>query len=207
MSGTLPTTPGFQTLNIKSNTFTSITAPITGRAVRKTQGVQLWSFTASYPADKRSVYAPLMAFIVKQQGQFETFTAKLPEYSDTNGALDKTTQTMLVNNVSGYAAGTKAIAVDVSPTGGVTTGALKAGDYIGFAFHNKVYMLTADCDLNGSGQGTLTFEPGLVASVTNDETVVYGDVQFTCRLAGDVQEFTAGNGDTVRYELDIVEDL
>ena len=207
MSGTLPTSPSFQTLNIKSNTFTSITAPITGRAVRKTQGVQLWSFTASYPADKRSVYAPLMAFIVKQQGQFETFTAKLPEYSDTNGALDKTTQTMLINNAGGYNVGTKALAVSVSPTGGVTTGALKAGDFIGFGFHNKVYMLTADLDLDGAGLGTLQIEPGLIDTVANDETVVYGDVQFTCRLSEDIQEFSAGLGNLVRYELDIIEDL
>ena len=207
MSGTLPTSPSFQTLNMKNDTFTSITNSTTGRAQRKTQGVQRWSFTASYELGTRTTYAPLMGFIAKQQGQFESFTAKLPQYSDTSGALDKSSQTMLVNNGSGYAVGTKSIAVDVSPTGGVTTGALKAGDYIGFGFHNKVYMLTADCDLNGSGQGTLAFEPGLVATIANDETVVYGDVQFTCRLAGDVQEFTAGNGDTVRYELDIVEDL
>ena len=206
MSGTLPTTPSFQTLNISSETNTSSTTSVSGRVQRKTQGVQRWSFTASYAPGTRATMAPLMAFITKQQGSFGSFTAKLPVYSDTSGSLVKATHTMLVNNVGGYPVSTKSIAVDVTPTG-VTTGALKAGDFIGFGLHNKVYQLVADCDLNGSGQGTLTFEPGLIATIANDETVVYGDVQFTCKLTRDVQEFSAGMGDQVRYELDIIEDV
>lgn len=206
MSGTLPTTPSFQTLNMKSNTQTSVTVASNYRAQRKTQGNQRFEFTASYPPGTRTTFAPLMGFIAKQQGMFDNFTAVLPEYSNTTGSLDKTTQTLLVDNTGGYDVGTKSIAVDVSP-GINITGALKAGDFIGFAFHNKVYMLTADLDIDGSGNGTLSFEPGLVASIADDETVVYGDVQFTCRLVNDVQEFTASNGDQVRYELDIAEDV
>lgn len=206
MSGTLPTTPSFQTLNMKSNTQTSVTEASNYRAQRKTQGVQRFEFTASYSPGTRTTFAPLMGFIAKQEGMYGSFTAVLPEYSNTTGSLNKATQTLLVDNTGGYDKGTKTIAVDVSP-GINITGALKAGDFIGFANHNKVYMLTSDLDINGSGDGTLSFEPGLVETIADDETVVYGDVQFTCRLLNDVQEFTASNGDQVRYELDIAEDI
>ena len=206
MSGTLPTTPSFQTLNISSETNTSSTTSVSGRVQRKTQGVQRWSFTASYAPGSRVDFAPLMGFITKQQGAFGSFTAKLPEYSDTAGSLVKGTHTMLVNNASGYALGAKAMVVDVkSPVfEGV---ALKAGDFIGLANHNKVYQLVEDCTLNASGDGFITFEPGLVSTVVDNEQVVVFDVQFTCKLTSDAQEFMASNGDQVRYELDIVEDV
>jgi len=206
MSDTLPTTPKFQTLNIENWTETISTQADSGRTQRKTYGPQYWKFTASYALGKRADFAPLMAFIAKQRGAFGAFTAKLPEYSDTQGALNKATQTLLVDNVGGYAAGTRTLAVDVSP-GVNITGALKAGDFINFNGHNKVYMVIEDVDIDGSGNGSLTIEPGLVASVAQDETIVYGDVQFTVRLANDIQEFSAGLANTVRYELDLIEDL
>lgn len=206
MAGTLPTTPTFQTLNMQNWTETIETVADSGRSQRKTNGLQYWKFTASYEPGTRKTFAPLMAFIAKQRGRFEAFTAKLPEYSDTSGSLNKATQTLLVNNASGYTAGARTIAVDVSP-GINITGALKAGDFINFSGHNKVYMVTSDLDIDGSGEGSFTIEPGLVASVVDDETVVYGDVQFTVRLNSDIQEFRAANGDQVRYEIDLTEDI
>ena len=206
MSLTLPTTPKFQTLNIKSNTMTFNSRSVSGRVQRKTSDTQYWSFTASYPIGKRSDYGALMAFIVKCRGGFNSFTARLPAYSTTQGSLVQATNTLLVDNSGGYAIGTTQLAVDVSP-GINITGALKAGDFITFANHNKVYMVVEDLDIDGSGDGTLTIEPPLIASVANDETITYGDVQFTCKLNGDVQEFSAGLGDTIKYEIDIVEDI
>jgi hypothetical protein len=206
MPGNLPTTPKFQTLNMTNINNTLSTQSDDGRMVRRTTGVQYWKFTAAYPVGRRSDYGALMGFIASQQGEFGSFTATLPEYSTTQGSLVQATNTLLINNAGGYAVGSKTLNVDVSP-GINITGALKAGDYINFGFHNKVYMLTADLDIDGSGEGLLKIEPGLVATVADDETVVYGDVQFTVRLAGDVQEFSAGLGDTVRYEIDLVEDI
>ena len=81
------------------------------------------------------------------------------------------------------------------------TGILKAGDLIKFANHSKVYMITAD----RNGSGFLTFYPGLVAAVINNEVITYNNVPITARLANDVQEFSVGTDLYYSYEVDMIE--
>lgn len=87
------------------------------------------------------------------------------------------TGTPLVNNGAGYAIGTKTIASD-----GWTiniTGIVKAGDLIKFGGHTKHYTVQADANSNGSGQATLTIEPGLsIAVVDNEALSVVGEPGF-----------------------------
>ena len=203
MAGTLPTTPKFQTLNIRSNNNTLTTRSMSGRVQAKSLFTQYWSFTASYPVGTRADFGELMAFIVKQKGQYETFTAILPDYSNTQGAL--TTETLAIDNVGGYSQGNNTLAVDATTNS--VPGALKAGDFVNFTNHNKVYMVTEDVDIDISGNGTLKIEPSLIIDVPDGQTIQYNAVQFTCRLSGDAQEFTTGVAGTVKYELDIIEDL
>ena len=72
MSGTLPTSPAFQSVTIKSNNPNIVTISTSGRRQVKTQQSQFWSFTASYPPLTRSQWAPIAAFVVKQRGSFES---------------------------------------------------------------------------------------------------------------------------------------
>ena len=87
--------------------------------------------------------------------------------------------------------------VDALPTGrqvGTTgwqrsvDGQLKAGDFIKLAGHRKVYMVTEDCDSDGSGYGTVSIEPALTNSVADGETLVVEDVPFRMRFADDVSK-------------------
>ena len=87
MSGTLPSTPGFVSLNLSSNNPTQTTRAANGRVIARTQDGQFWSFTASYPPMSRQESGAILAFIVSQKGQAGSFTAVLPEYSTTAGAL------------------------------------------------------------------------------------------------------------------------
>ena len=196
---TLPTTPSFSTLNLRSNDSTQTTRTTNGRQISRSNDTQFWSFTASYPPMTRAQAGPIMAFIVSQRGQYGTFTVVLPEYGTTAGALTSQSVTV-VNNEN---AGTKTI--EVTSSGLTLTGALKAGDLIKFD-HNKVYMVMSDVDFS-AGSATISIEPGLVAPVSTGETVDYNDVEMTCRLSNDAQEFTTGLANILRYELDVVEDL
>jgi hypothetical protein len=81
------------------------------------------------------------------------------------------------------------------------TGALKAGDVFKFANHSKVYMATAD----RSGTGSLSFQPALVSAVSDNEAIAHNDVQFTVRLANDVQEYSISTGLHYGYEVDFIE--
>jgi len=49
-----------------------------------------------------------------------------------------------------------------------TNGILKAGDYFRFTGQEKVYMAVEDLNADGSGEGTLTFEPPLRSDVTDN---------------------------------------
>jgi hypothetical protein len=88
-----------------------------------------------------------------------------------------------------------------------TSGVFKAGDYFRFTGQTKVYMVMADVSSNGSGQGTLTFEPPLRANVADNAVLIYSNVDFTVGLTGDIQEFNISTENYFQYEVDLIEVL
>ena len=73
MSGTLPTSPTFNSLIVQSVQPTFVSRSISGRRqARQTHG-QYFKMTATYPPMTRAQFAPIQAFITKQRGQYESF--------------------------------------------------------------------------------------------------------------------------------------
>ena len=92
------------------------------------------------------------------------------------------------------------------------TGTLKAGDFVKFASHNKVYMVVADATADGSNEATITIEPPLITALANDSAVTYDNVPFTVHLINDIQEFGTVGADKdgnvlYQFELDVEETL
>ena len=201
MSGTLPSTPGFTALNLTSNVPAQTTRAVNGRIIARTQDGHFWSFTASYPPLSRAQAGPLMAFIVSQKGQAGSFTAVLPEYSTTAGALTG----QAVTTTNNEAVGATTIEVTCGPVS-TQLGALKAGDLIKFSNHAKVYMVMTDVDI-ASNLASIVIEPGLIVPTNSGATVDYIDVQMTVKLNNTAQEFTTSTSNLLRYELDVIEDL
>lgn len=190
MSGALPTSPAFRSLSVSDRRFNVSSESVSGRTQVRSLGGQRWQLTAVYPPLTRSEFAPVMAFIVSQGGMLGTFTVTPTVLKTSSGSASGSVTT----------SGSAAIgATSLSVTG--LTGSLKAGDFIKFAGHTKVYMLTAD----RSGNGSISFSPALVGAVANGEAVTYTNVPFTVRLAADVQEFPASTDVTFRYEIDMIE--
>jgi len=190
MSGTFPSSPVASSIKITgvSPTLVSVTHSLKRQA--RSRGGQRWAIEANYPPMSRSDFAPVWAFAHSQQGQYETFTYTPPVYGNSSGTASGT---LLVNNVAGYAAGTSTIASDG------LTGTLKAGDFIKFAGHDKVYMLTAD------GSTSLAIEPPLTAAVVNNEAVTYNAVPFTVAFTADAQEMSVGTDGFVSYQIKLAE--
>lgn len=190
MSGAYPTTPVADSIKITSiaPTLTSVTHSLKRQA--RSRGGQRWLMDISYPPLSRADFAPIWAFAQKQQGQYGTFTYQPPIYKDTSGTA---TGTLLVNNAAGYAAGSSTIASDG------LTGTLKAGDFIKFASHDKVYTLTDD------GSTSLSIEPALLESVADNEAITYNDVPFTMAFDNDMQEMSVSVGGFVSYKISLVE--
>jgi len=199
MAGAFPISSAkFGTLGIKSNQTTILSKSVSGKKLARQLDNQRWSFTIQIITAKRSdVYGDLMAFILKQRSGKENFTIVPPEIEDARGTA------------SGTPNGTASAGATSITLGGSGTGTLKAGDFIKFANHSKVYMVVAD--QSDISTGTLTIEPPLTTAVSSSD-IQYDDVPFTVYLINDIQEFGvvgAGQDGTLLYqfEFDVEEAL
>ena len=206
MSGAFPISSAkFQTMGIRSIQNTIISKSQSGKKLTRQVDNQRFGFTASIITAKRSdVYGELMAFIIKQRSSKENFTIIPPEVEDARGSE---TGTVLVNGV--HAIGDTTIAMDGFAGDGA--GRFKAGDFIKFESHDKVYMVVADAT-SSSNASTVTIEPQLIKALSDNSVVTYDNVPFTVFLTNDIQEFGAVGADKdgnvlYSFQLDVEEAL
>lgn len=192
MAGTYPSTPEFQAINLQSQHNNVMSETVSGRMQVRTIGGQRWSFTARYNPMTRAEFQPVFAFVMSQQGRLGTFTIVPPVIGSASGDVSGTA---LVNATT--AAGATSVSIDGF------TGTIKAGDFIKFASHNKVYMVTAD----RAGAGSVTIEPPLFSAVTDNEAITYDNVPFTMRLNNDIQSYSLSSNEYYEYEIDMIEVL
>ena len=85
MSGSFPTSPAASSVSVTSlePTLVSVTQNLK-RQVRR-RGGQRWLLEVEFPPMTRAEFAPIYAFAMKQQGQFETFTFIPPVISTSQG--------------------------------------------------------------------------------------------------------------------------
>lgn len=200
MAGQFPTSPVCKDATIGSQQNTIVSVTTSGRVQTRQIDGQKFTITLDYPPMTRSNFAPIKAFLMKQRSRLNTFTVIPP----------------IISNAQGVATGT--ISVNGAITSGATTctidgmtlstnGILKAGDYFRFTGQNKVYMAVEDLDADGTGSGTLTFEPPLRADVSDDTALIYDNVDFTVRLSNDIQEYSIVTNDLYKYQIDLIENL
>lgn len=195
MAGTYPTTPEFRSMNFSSEQKTITSTTDSGKMFSVQVDGQRFKFSASYPPMSRTDFAPVLAFIMKQRSQKETFQIALPDLKNAKGDVSGT---VLVNG--SHSAGDTTITVDGM------TGNFKAGDLVKFA-HSKVYLIVADVTADGSNEATLTIEPPLREALSDNSSVTYDGIEFTVRLINDVQQFNVGVDNYYRYEVDFIEAL
>ncbi len=206
MSGAFPISSAkFETLGIRSIQNTIISKSQSGKKLARQIDNQRFGFTARIITAKRSdVYGELMAFIVKQRSGKENFTIIPPEIEDARGSE---TGSVLVNGV--HAVGDTTI--DMDAFAGDGDGRFKAGDFLKFASHDKIYMVVSDVT-SSSNAATVTIEPPLITALTNNSAVTYDNVPFTVHLTSDIQEFGVVGSDKdgnllYQFEFDVEESL
>jgi len=206
MSGAFPISNSkFSTMGIKSIQNTIISKSDSGKKLARQIDGQRFGFSAEIITAKRSdVYGELMAFIIKQRSGKENFTIIPPEIKNARGSE---TGTLAVNGV--HSAGDTTIDIDGHTAD--TAGSLKAGDFLKFNGHSKVYMIVADVTPS-SNASTVTIEPPLVADLANNETILYDNIPFTVYLTSDIQEFGAIGADKdgnllYQFQFDVEESL
>ena len=206
MAGAFPISSSkFESLGIKSIQNTIISKTVSGKKLARQIDNQRFAFSVRIITGNRSdVYGELMAFIVKQRSGKENFTIIPPEVEDARG---NESGTVLVNG--SHAVGDTTIALDGFAGDGA--GRFKAGDFLKFASHDKVYMVVSDVT-SSSNAATVTIEPPLLVALADDSAVTYDNVPFTVHLTNDIQEFGVAGADKdgallYQFEFDVEESL
>ena len=184
-----PTDPEFEAIDVRLNYNNVRSQTRSGRTQVRNIGAALWSFTAKYSSLTRAQMAPIYAFLAGTQGGTDSFSITPPVISDSTG---NATGALRVNGA--HSAGDNTVAMD-----GIS-GTVKAGDFIKFDNHTKVYMVVADFS-----SGTMTIEPALHEAVINNEEVFFDSVPFTMRVARDVQQFKLSGYEQYDLQVDFVE--
>ena len=144
----------------------------------------------------RAQFAPIHAFVLKQRGQYESFQVVPPV---VNAGLGSPAGTPLVNGADQTGRSVVTDGWNASIT------IFKAGDFLKFANHDKVYKVVTDATSDGSGDSTITIEPPLVTSPATDSAITYTSVPFTVALTSGIQEFATGTTGLFSFELDMEE--
>jgi hypothetical protein len=196
MAGTYPTSPEFRSIGFSSEQKTITSTTDSGKMFAVQVDGQRFKFSATYPPMRRSDFAPVIAFIMKQRSQKETFQIALPDLKNAKGDVSGV---VLVNG--SHSAGDTTIDVDGM------TGTISAGDFVKFAGDSKVYMVVSDATADGSNEATLTIEPPLRSALADNASVTYDGVEFTVRLTNDIQQFNTDDLDLYKFEVDFIEAL
>lgn len=205
MAGTFTVSAGYQTVDFQSITNTRVTTSVSGVTQRIQTGGQFFSFKLKSPNLTRAQAMADYSFFMKQLGQAESFVVTPPVISSSRGTASGTITVQNVTSTSpllSLAAGSKTIPV----SGG--TGTLLKGDLVKFSNHNKVYMVTEDCNLDGSTYDQLNISPGLTTALTGGgQTVTYDNVPFTVFLDTDVLKYITQADGTFKYEVVLNEEI
>jgi len=196
-----------RSLELTNNTYNEKNTSITGRTFVADFGNNYWTFRIRTTPLSRADFAQKF-FLTNQAGN-----GLLYSFSGSNvGRINTAIQIPVLNDSADTESGTvlttsgtgvepfysQAVGSDtVGVTGG--TGTIKAGDLIQFANHAKVYMVTEDCDLDGSSVDILKITPRLIKNVDFNQ-VAYDSVTFSAIPDGDVVSWDIGIEELYEFE-------
>lgn len=188
----------FTDCSISSNTPTLVTRSINGVEERATIAGQYWTVAATFRNISDSERRQLLGFIMKSRGPYSTFDLTLPTTLD-----DSTGNYTGTITVATATAGNLSFTATVSAS---NTLILKAGDFIKFSNHNKVYMVTDDATSVGTNL-TVNVYPAIRTSATSSHTVTHKNVPMTVRFATDNIPFNLDQKLFSSVDIDFVEVL
>jgi len=143
-----------------------------------------WEGEVTFRAMRRADAALVQSFLAELRGKEGTFL-----YGDPNALATGILGVGGTITVNGAGQTGNALIVDgMTPS---TNGILKAGDYfqLGTGLTSRLYMATQNLNSNGSGQGTITFEPALRSSPTDNSAVTTASPKGLMRLISNDAEW------------------
>lgn len=201
MSGTFPSSPAPRSIQVRSLQPARVSVGHSLKRYTRTLNAQRWLLSLDFTSLERADLAPIWAFLVGQRGQYDTFQYVLPNPIHTPRGTATGSPVVNGNFGSPAEAQTGRTVYTRSWTAGIT--ALKAGDFLKFASHSKVYIAREDVTADGSGLATIPIEPALVQAVSDADALTTSSIPFTVSLTQDGAGFNLGVGSI--FELERVE--
>lgn len=169
-----------------------VNVSLTGDRYVANLGNSHWEFTLKTAPISRSDVGNKMPLSTDNT---DIFTFLLPvTLDDSKGTVSGTvTVSSSTSDGANPAAGSKQINV----TGG--SGTLKAGDFIKFSNHTKVYMLILDTNLDGSSVDAVHLYPSLIKNVSG-ATITYDNVQIKAVPISKAFNYSIGIDDMMEWE-------
>lgn len=198
MSGTItfPISPdGMQLVSRYSTTF--ISRAHSGKTMRRSRGGHSWIVKVGWSVLDRDQYSDLLAFLINQAGQYETFQLALPVHSTPRGSwagapvVDGSDQVGHQIQLQGFTPA----AQDV----------VKPYDLFKFSGHDKIYVAVEETDPDTDGFMTLNFRPDLVQSPVNGEALTTGSVEMTVALLTDIAALPLRGAGLASLEIELEE--
>ena len=204
MSGTFPATPAPRSIRFGSIQPTRISTSHSLKRYTRTLNAQRWAMTLDFSQLERDDLAPIWAFLVGQRGQYDTFQFVLPNPLYTpRGAGAIGSPSPSVNGNFGSPIATQTGRSIYTKQWQPSTTILKAGDFLKFASHSKVYMAREDVASGSTGLALIPMEPAAVQELSDGDAIITSSVQFTVSLSQDGAGFGVQPGSIL--DLDTVE--
>lgn len=203
IGGTVPSYPlTFPSVSVQNSSFRLVrvvqksVSPFTGEEQVYRFPGEWWEGEISFVPLRRDDARLVQSFLAEMRGQFGTFL-----YGDPDAIALGTMGVGGTVTVNG--AGQTGNTLNVDGMTISTNGILKAGDYfqLGTGLSSRLYMATQDLNSNGSGAGTLTFEPALRASPTDNQSVIISSPKGLFRLSENVAEWNANQSNIYNITL------
>tara|TARA_R110000824_G_scaffold24195_2_gene85579 strand:- start:4147 stop:4779 length:633 start_codon:yes stop_codon:yes gene_type:complete len=139
-----------------------------------------WEAEVTLPPLTRAYASDWLASLISLRGIFGTMYLGDWDGRTARGTASSSAGTPLVNGVSQTG---NSLIIDGATAS--QTGYLKAGDYIqiGSGSDQRLHMVIADANTDGSGNATLSIEPALRSSPTDNTTITVASAKGVFRLA------------------------
>jgi len=181
---------------------TALTTSTTTQSLKRlvsSRGGQRFGLKFNYAPMTKEEFLPLWAFLVKQSGQFGTFTVAMPN-QECRGSLS--TQANEVLQVNANTTGGNTITIKNFNTS--QSNVVKVGDYVKFGSSSKLYIVTDDVNSDGSGLGTLSLYPNIIGTVS-ENTQVYFEPVMNVGLTEDNLQADIPSDMTYNFNVEFIE--
>jgi len=165
-------------INLINTIPTQINRTLSGREMRDIVGAPYYTLTYEFTNLSEAQRRQILGHIANARGTLQSFNIKLPTgLDDASGGANGT-----IAITSAESAGV--LSVDYSKASSANETVFKAGDYIQFSNHSKIYEVIED-SVSTTTTGTVTFYPPLRTAVTTSDTIGYQNLEVRARYAAD----------------------